>query len=138
MPPTRRRILVQTSTLGGTALLAGCAGWNADTPTVPTLEITLENATKNAHVFHIAVETTYGLGPWVSREIPPETRELVEREPGVDYDSVVIHGVVDEQTTRGEVLDINGTNRTEICPRMIFRYNTDSDPTILQSSDVRC
>ena len=138
MPSTRRRFLVQTSSLGGIALLAGCAGWNADTPTVPTLEIALENATKDAHVFHVAVETADGLGQWLSREVPPETREVVEREPDAEYDSVVIHGVVDEQTTRGKILDIDGTDRTEICPRMIFQYNTGNDPTILQSSELRC
>lgn len=80
MPSTRRRFLVQTSSLGGIALLAGCAGWNADTPTISTLEIALENATEDAHVFHVAVETIDGLGQWVSHEIPPETRELVERD----------------------------------------------------------
>ena len=138
MPSTRRRFLVQTSSLGVIALLAGCAGWNADTPMVPTLEIALENATEDAHVFHVAVETADGLGQWASREIPPETREVVEREPDAKYDSVVIHGVVDDQTTRGEILDIDGTDRTEICPRMVFRYNTESGPAILQSSDIRC
>ncbi|WP_059058702.1 hypothetical protein [Halobacterium hubeiense] len=105
---------------------------------VPTLEIAIENATEDAHVFHVAVETGDGLGQWASREIPPETREVVEREPDAKYDSVVIHGIVDDQTTRGEILDIDGTDRTEICPRMVFRYNTESGPAILQSSDIRC
>ncbi|MCD2201524.1 hypothetical protein LPA44_16780 [Halobacterium sp. KA-4] len=65
-------------------------------------------------------------------------RSSREREPDAEYDSVVIHGVVDEQTTRGKILDIDGTDRTEICPHMIFQYNTGNDPTTLQSSDIRC
>jgi hypothetical protein len=120
------------------ALLAGCAGFRDSTATITELEVELANGTDDRHAFHFAVETSDGLGEWDSREVAPKARESVVREPPEKFDPVAVHGVVDDQPTRGDLLGIDDTEASEMCLRVIFEYGLGDVPTFLQDSDVSC
>jgi hypothetical protein len=102
------------------------------------MDIELVNATDDAHKFHIAVETADGLGKWRSHGVGPKTSEVVRWEPDEPIDPVEIHGVVAGQTARGEVFGVEGSDRSEICLRIVFECGVGPEPTFLMSSDVRC
>lgn len=136
MPSTRRRFLTRGSLV--VTLLSGCAGLRTTTPDIAEMEVELVNAMDDAHVFHFAVETTDGLGEWRSHEVAPNTSEVVRWEPDETFDPVEIHGVVADQTARGEVFDIEGAERSEICLHIVFEYGVGDEPTFLMSSDIRC
>ncbi|WP_135823681.1 hypothetical protein [Halorussus ruber] len=120
------------------ALLAGCAGFPDSTTTITELEVELANGTDDSHAFHFAVETSDGLSEWESREVAPKTSESVVREPPEEFDPVAVHGVVDDQTARGELRGIDNTEANEMCLHVIFEYGLGDRPTFLQDSDSRC
>lgn len=121
------------------ALLSGCAGFDADVSTIEELEVELLNGSETTQTFHFVVETADGVGAWESREIPADTSEVVVAvEPDAGAAPVAVYGVVDDQTARGELLDLDQTDRSTVCPRLVFEYGVDDEPAFLQSSDVRC
>ncbi|WP_435345045.1 hypothetical protein [Haloarchaeobius sp. HRN-SO-5] len=134
MPSTRRHVL--TLGLGLLAPLTGCSAFDKPT-TVAELEIDLVNQTSDSHVFIVAVETTDGLGEWDSREVAPGTRESVVREGSEDYDPIAIHGVVDDQQVSGDLLS-RKNEPAGLCLRVMFEYGLGDEPTLLESSDIRC
>ncbi|WP_255191821.1 hypothetical protein [Natronobeatus ordinarius] len=135
MPSTRRRFLAgSTATI---TLLSGCTAFGGDAVTVRELEVELANETNARHVFHFAVETTDGLEAWESHEVAPGTSESTVSEPPADAEPVAIHGVVDDQPTRYELLGTDGESG-EHCLRVVFEYGLGDAPTFLESADVRC
>ena len=135
MPSTRRRFLIGSGSAVG--LLSGCTRFGDSTVTVEELEVELVNGTDDRHAFHFAVETADGLGEWESREVAPQTRESVVREPAESRVPLAVHGVVDDHPTRGE-LYVSGAEPGELCLRVVFEYGLGAVPTFLQSSDVSC
>lgn len=136
MPSTRRQVLVTGSSL--LIPLAGCTGSDPTTATIAELEVEFANGTNEEHVFHVAVETADGLGEWISRAVAPGTRDSVVREPPTGYDPIRIHGVVDEHAIRGELIGDSGETSGDICLRIVFEYGLGEEPSLLQSTDVRC
>lgn len=110
----------------------------SESTTLAEIEVELVNGTYDRHVFHFAVETTDGLGTWVSREINPRTRESVVSEPPENATPVAIHGVVDDYPTRGELLSIDDAEAGEGCLHVMFEYGLGEEPSFLESTDIRC
>ncbi|MFC4553275.1 MULTISPECIES: hypothetical protein [Halorussus] len=135
MPSTRRHFLFGSSTAVG--LLAGCAGFGESTAEVRRVDVELANGTDARHAFHFVVETSDGLGEWVSREVAPGTSKTVVRDPGESFGPVAVHGVVDDHTVRGE-LSVGRRTTGTVCLRVLFEYGLAEEPTFLQRSDVRC
>ncbi|WP_227353189.1 hypothetical protein [Haladaptatus salinisoli] len=136
MSSTRRRFL-----LGGVSTVApfsGCTRFGDGAATVAELEVEFVNGTNVRQMFHFAVEAAEGLGEWESRDVAPETRESVVREPPGGYDPVAIHGVVDDHPTSGELVGVGGGETGGVCLRVLFEYGMGAEPTFLQSSDTRC
>lgn len=136
MSASRRRFLAQTGVI--VALLSGCTAFDSSTPRIAKLEVTLENRTENIQVFHFAVETAKGLRKWYSHEVAPRTSETVVRKLDENFEPVMMHGVVDNQTARGDLIGSDGAEPREICLRVTFRCSVGEDPTFLQNSDIRC
>jgi hypothetical protein len=129
MPSTRRRFLIGSDIT--VVLLSRCTRFDDNAATVDELEVELVNQTNVRQRFHFAVETAKGLGEW-------ESRESVVRKPPESYDPIAIHGVVDDHPTGGELIGIGGAETGDICLRILFEYGMGTEPTFLQSSDVRC
>lgn len=105
---------------------------------ISEVEVELLNGRDETHTFLFAIETRDGLDEWQFRDVEPKTRTSVVMNPPEGFDPIAIHGIVDEQATRGEVLGIDGNSLDEVCLHMIFEYALGEGPTILESSDISC
>jgi hypothetical protein len=136
MPSTRRRLLTGTGAV--VTVLSGCANFGPSAPHIAKLEVRLENRTVEDKTFGFAVETADGLREWVSQDVTADTSETIVREPSETFEPVAIHGVVDKQTARGDLLSSGETEIGRICLRITFRCSADEDPAVLQNTDISC
>ncbi|WP_372480212.1 hypothetical protein ACAH01_03225 [Halomicrobium sp. HM KBTZ05] len=135
MPSTRRSFLTGTGAV--VALLSGCTAPTASESRIAKLAVTLDNRTGEDQVFHFAVETAERLRAWHSHEVSSHTSETVVTASDENFEPVGIHGVVDDQTARGDLLTSNEREVRETCLRVTFRCSGEK-PAFLQNVDISC
>lgn len=132
MPFTRRDVLLAGST---STLLAGCTRSSDSPANIVELEIVLGNGQDKTLTFQFALETADGVGRWSSREVKPGKRKSVSVAPPKKRDLVAIHGAVAGYSVSQELLPYDSAS---VCPKLLIEYGAADEPTILQSTDVRC
>jgi hypothetical protein len=138
MPSSSRRSIL--ASVGSLSLvgLGGCTALTDQSATLGHVTFDVENGSDDAQTFHVAVETSGGLGAWRSVSLAGDGQQTVDVDPPDDDRPVALHGFVDDHPLRIDLdaLDLSGT----VCLEVKFSYRVSEDGPVrfALTADISC